>query len=109
MHRHRHFLTTAAACAFALIAAPSTVPAHAQGYPNKPIRIVIGYTPGGAADAIARVVGEAMQRQLGQTVTVDNRPGAGSTLASDLVARAGADGYTLLLAGGTLFGIDQHL
>ena len=46
--------------------------AAAQGYPNKPIRIVVGYTPGGAADTIARIVGDAMSRQLGQTVTVDN-------------------------------------
>lgn len=90
-----------------LLAAAGSV--GAQGYPSKPIRLVIGYTPGGAADAIARVVGEAMQRQLGQTIAVENRPGAGSTLASELVARAPADGYTLLLSGGTLFGIDQHL
>ena len=83
--------------------------AAAQGYPNKPIRIVVGYTPGGAADTIARIVGDAMSRQLGQTVTVDNKPGAGSTLGSELVARAPNDGYTLVLASGTLYGIDQQL
>lgn len=83
--------------------------AQAQGYPNRPIRIIVGYTPGGAADTIARIVGDAMGRQLGQTVTVDNRPGAGSTLGSELLARAPNDGYTLGLASGTLYGIDQHL
>ena len=83
--------------------------AQAQGYPNKPIRLVVGYTPGGAADTIARIVGDAMGRQLGQTLTVDNKPGAGSTLASELVARAPNDGYTLVLASGTMYGIDQQL
>ena len=68
------------------------VPAAAQSYPDKPIRLVIGYTPGGAADVIARIVGEAMSRELGQPINVDNKPGAGSTLASDLLSRAPADG-----------------
>lgn len=85
------------------------VPAAAQSYPDKPIRLVIGYTPGGAADVIARIVGDAMSRELGQPINVDNKPGAGSTLASDLLSRAPADGYTLGLATGTLYGIDQHL
>lgn len=85
-------------------------PACAQAaYPNKPIRLVIGYTPGGAADVIARLVGDALSRQLGQPVNVDNKPGAGSTLGSEIVARAPADGYTLVLATATLYGIDQQL
>lgn len=83
--------------------------AWAQAYPAKPIRLIIGYTPGGAADVIARLVGEALSRELGQPITVDNKPGAGSTLASDILWRAPADGYTLGLATGTLYGIDQHL
>ena len=93
----------------ALAAAFAATGAHAQGYPNKPIRLIVGYTPGGAADTIARIVGEAMSRQLGQTITVDNKAGAGSTLGSELLARALADGYTLGLASGTLYGIDQQL
>ena len=84
-------------------------PAAAQGYPNKPIRLVLGYSPGGAADIIARILAESLQRQLGQSVVVDNKPGAGSTLASDFVARAPADGYTLLLGTAALYGLDQHL
>ena len=87
----------------------ASLPVLAQGYPNKPIRLVVGYTPGGAADVIARILGEAMGRHLGQTLQVDNKPGAGSTLGSDIVARAPADGYTLLLATATLYGIDQQL
>lgn len=84
-------------------------PAAAQGYPNKSIRLVVGYSPGGAADIIARILAESLQRQLGQSVVVDNKPGAGSTLASDFVARAPADGYTLLLGTAALYGLDQHL
>ncbi|RYY52013.1 MAG: tripartite tricarboxylate transporter substrate binding protein, partial [Comamonadaceae bacterium] len=68
-----------------------------------------GYTPAGAGDFIARIVGDAMGKALGQTVLVDNKPGAGSTLASTLLAQAPPDGYTLGLATGTLYGIDQHL
>ena len=100
-------LLAAAACAVATLAAASG--AWAQAYPNKPIRLIVGYTPAGAADFIARIVGEAMSKQLGQSIVVDNKAGAGSTLASNLLAQAPADGYTLGLATGTLYGIDQHL
>jgi tripartite-type tricarboxylate transporter receptor subunit TctC len=93
-------------CATLAGLAPS---AAAQGYPDKPIRMVVGYSPGGAADVIARILATYLQRQLGQTVQVDNRPGAGSTLGSEIVARAPADGYTLLLGTAALFGLDQHL
>lgn len=86
-----------------------TLGAAAQGYPARPIRLVVGYTPGGAADVIARILAEAMGRHLGQTVQVDNKPGAGSTLGTDIVVRAPADGYTLLLGTATVYGIDQHL
>lgn len=83
--------------------------ASAETYPTRPIRLIVGYSPAGAGDFIARIVGEAMARELGQPVTIDNRPGAGSTLASTLLAQAPADGYTLGLATGTLYGIDQQL
>ena len=71
-------------------------PASAQSYPSKPIRIVIGYPPGGSADFVARLLADELSRELGVTVVTDNRPGAGATIASDLVAKAPADGYTLL-------------
>lgn len=83
--------------------------AKASDYPKRPIRLIVGYSPSGAGDGIARIFGEALSKELGQGVVVDNKPGAGGTLASALLARAPADGYTIGLATGTLYGIDQHL
>jgi tripartite-type tricarboxylate transporter receptor subunit TctC len=71
--------------------------ASAQAYPSRPIRVVIGYTPAGSADITARLMGQWMSERLGQTVVVENRPGAGTNLATEAVVRAPADGYTLLL------------
>jgi tripartite-type tricarboxylate transporter receptor subunit TctC len=71
--------------------------ASAQAYPSRPIRIVIGYTPAGSADITARLMGQWMSERLGQTVVIENRPGAATNLATETVTRAPADGYTLLL------------
>lgn len=71
--------------------------ACAQSFPNKPIRIVVPYTPGGPTDIPARLVGQKMSELLGQPVVIDNKPGAGGNIGADAVARAPADGYTLLL------------
>lgn len=98
-----------ACVALACLAASGAAQAQWNDCPARQIRLVIGYTPGGAADAIARIVGEAMSKQLGVGIVVDNKPGAGSTLASDILARAAPDGCTLGLATGTLYGIDQYL
>ena len=76
------------ACTAAVAAVGS---AHAQAYPNKPIRLVIGFAPGGAADYVARTVSEPLARALGQAVVVENRAGAGSSLAADFVAKATPD------------------
>lgn len=74
-----------------------TIPAHAQeNYPNKPIRLVLGFSAGGGTDAIARGIAQKMGELLGTNVIVDNRPGANGNIAAELVARAPADGYTLL-------------
>ena len=82
--------------ALALSAACAT--AFAQAYPVKAIRLVVGFAPGGAADTVARAIGDPLGRVLGQAIVIDNRPGAGSSVAAELVAKAPPDGYTLLIA-----------
>ena len=75
-------------------------PAAAQDFPKKqPIKIVVPVPPGGGTDVLARITAEYLQRRLGQTVIVENKPGASSTIGADLVARSPADGYTLLFVG----------
>jgi tripartite-type tricarboxylate transporter receptor subunit TctC len=76
--------------------------AAADNYPNKPIRIIVPFPPGGALDIIARSVGKSMSEQMNNPVVVENRPGANGNLGTDLVAKAPADGYTLLLAANGL-------
>lgn len=84
--------------------------AHAEdSYPNRPIKLLVGYSPAGGADTVARIVGDALSKELGQPVVIENRPGAQSTLASALLASAPADGYTLALGTANIFGVDQHL
>ena len=72
--------------------------AFAQDYPNKPIRLIVPYGAGGGSDFVGRLVGQKLTEQIGQSVVVDNRPGAASLLGTELAARAAPDGYTLLLA-----------
>src|SRR4029078_6115663 len=75
-----------------------TVRGQADSYPSKPVRLVVGFAPGGAADSVARAMNEAFSKELGQSVIVDNKPGAGSSIAAELVAKSPPDGYTLLIA-----------
>jgi len=81
----------------ALLALAVAGPVSAQTYPDKPIRIVVGFAPGGFTDVLARLIGQKLSERLGQPVLVENRPGAAGTLGADLVAKAKPDGYTLLL------------
>jgi tripartite-type tricarboxylate transporter receptor subunit TctC len=73
-----------------------TLPASAQNYPAKPIRIVVPFVAGGAVDLLARIMGQKLSEALGQPVIVENRPGAGGNTAADLVAKSPPDGYTIL-------------
>src|SRR3954469_17221346 len=73
----------------------STVGASAQEWPQRPIRIVVPFGPGGGADIVGRIVGQSMAEKLGQPVVIENRPGAAGTIGNELVARAEKDGYTL--------------
>jgi tripartite-type tricarboxylate transporter receptor subunit TctC len=74
------------------------LPAVAQSFPNKPIRLIVPYPPGGTVDILARSLGDAMGPQIGQPIIIENRPGAGGTVAAAYVAQSPADGYTLLVA-----------
>ena len=76
--------------------------ASAQTFPNKPIKIVVGYAAGGAVDAVARSVGQSLSASTGQPVLVDNKPGAGTNIAVKSVIAAEPDGYTLLMAANAL-------
>ncbi|HET6492403.1 MAG TPA: tripartite tricarboxylate transporter substrate binding protein [Burkholderiales bacterium] len=89
--------------AAALFAAFSLGPAmaQAQSYPIRPVRIIVPFSAGGAADTPARMLGPKLSEALGQQVLIDNRPGAGSTIGTELVAKAAPDGYTLLLISNT--------
>jgi tripartite-type tricarboxylate transporter receptor subunit TctC len=80
--------------AFVVVAA-FAAPACAQDYPNKPIRIVVPFGPGGGADIVGRIFGQALQEKLGQPVVIENKPGAAGTLGNEVVARADKDGYTI--------------
>jgi tripartite-type tricarboxylate transporter receptor subunit TctC len=86
-----------AATAVALFVAASFAQASAEDYPARPVRMVVGFGPGAVADVIARAMAARMSQSLGQQIVIENRPGAGSSLGAEYVARAPKDGYTLLM------------
>jgi tripartite-type tricarboxylate transporter receptor subunit TctC len=99
----RRRLLAASACLFA------TALAHAAGYPDRPITLVAPFPAGGAADVLARMLGKRLGDQLGQTVIVENRPGAGTVIGATSVATAKPDGYTLLLSSNSTFTLNPVL
>jgi tripartite-type tricarboxylate transporter receptor subunit TctC len=102
MLNRRHFLAAAAAT----LAHPAVAQA---GYPDRPIHIIVGYAAGGGVDIVARLLGEPIKQALGQPVIVENRTGASAMIASNTVAKAAPDGYTLLMAASGEVAINQHL
>lgn len=87
----------AVACIVAMLAVVVSAAAHAQAYPTKPIRLVVGFPPGGSNDIVARLMTPKLTQLLGVQVIVDNRPGANATIGTDYVAKSPPDGYTLTL------------
>lgn len=95
---------------FAALLFALAVPAHSQTeYPSKPIRIIVQFTPGTSTDIIGRLVGQKLTEAWGQPVVVDNRPGAGAIIGTEAAAKAPADGYTLVMAVSSAFGINPGL
>ena len=96
---------TALMTAFLLAVVSVIAPAAAQTFPNKPLKIVVGFPPGGGSDLMARIVAEKMSVIFKQPVIVDNKPGAGSTIAATFVSRAAPDGYTILFGQAANVGV----
>lgn len=101
----------ASTCALCLIAAGIAPAGHAQpsNYPNKAIRLVSPYAPGGGTDILARLVGQKLAEAFGHPVVVENRPGAGGTIGTELVTRAAPDGYTIMIASPSPIVVAPHL
>lgn len=90
------------------LALAAALPVSAQDYPNRPVKIVVPYQPGGATDIIARIVGQRLTESLGQSFVVENRPGASGNLALEAVAKAPPDGYTLLVGNVSTNAINEN-
>ena len=93
---------------YALVCAATAAGAQ-QSYPNKPIRLIVGFAPGGGTDILARALGQPLGESLGQQITVDNRAGAGGIIATELGAKAAPDGYTFLVGSSAGFAINPNL
>ena len=102
MTRWLHLIALTLACSVA----PA---AWAQPWPSKPIRIVVNFPPGGAADQIARAVAPQLQAALGQPVVVENRAGSGGNIGGEAVAKSPPDGYTLLMSSGGMVSVNPHI
>jgi tripartite-type tricarboxylate transporter receptor subunit TctC len=104
----RYTLRHMVAATAALLLGPAALPAFAQAWPAKPVRIVVPFAPGGSTDVVARMLAQKLTATWGQTVVVENRAGAGGNVGADVVAKSPGDGYTLLMASGSIT-INPHL
>jgi tripartite-type tricarboxylate transporter receptor subunit TctC len=100
-------MTRILAAAFALLATLSS--AVAADYPSRPVTLIVAFTPGGPSDVLARIVGRQLEKILGQTFVIDNRPGGAGNIAAETVAHATPDGYTLLMGNNGLLATNQSL
>lgn len=103
----RRGLAVAAACS-AVVLLQSTAWAE-DAYPNQPVRLIVPFTAGGSTDVLARAVGQALGTLWKQSVVIDNRPGAGGMIAAEVEAKSAPDGYTLMLASGSMFTVNQYI
>lgn len=102
-----YFIKLAAALLAAAVLTPAT--SLAQAWPSKPVRLIVGFPPGGGIDFFARALGQKLQEQLGQPVVVDNRPGANGMIGGDAVAKSPPDGYTILVSNEAQVVVNQFL
>jgi tripartite-type tricarboxylate transporter receptor subunit TctC len=102
-------LAAAALATFTLLSAPGPLLAQATDYPNKPVRMLIGFPPGQATDTLGRLIGQKLQEAWGQPFVFDNKPGASGTIATSLALQAPADGYTLLVSSSGVMSVNQFL
>src|SRR5437773_3111622 len=93
----------------ALALALAALPAAAQSWPQKPVRFIVPFAPGGATDIAARMLGEKLSQTWGQTVLIENRAGAGGGLGAAEAARSAPDGYTLFFPSGSVMTANQHV
>lgn len=100
---------TTVALALALWVCAGAAWSQPASYPSRPIRLLVGFAPGGAADFVARAMSDALGKTLGQPVVIDNKPGAGSSIAAELVSKAAPDGYTLLIASPSSISVNPAL
>lgn len=107
--KHLQWRRTLTIASLAVLSLGGSFASHAQSWPSKPIRIVVGFPPGGTTDVMARLVGQGLSESLGQSVVIDNKPGASGNIGAAEVARAAPDGYTLLIVPTSVETVNPYL